>query len=68
VGGIVARRVQDAVRAIGAVGPVQPSVSAAVVHHPVDGETGESLIDAALAKIAEAEAAGPNALLGLREA
>lgn len=67
VGGIVARRVQDAVRAIDAVGPVQPSVSAAVVHHPVNGETGEALIEAALAAIAEAEAAGPNALLGLRE-
>jgi diguanylate cyclase (GGDEF)-like protein len=66
-GGIVARRVQDAVRAIDAVGPVQPSVSAAVVHHPADGETGEALIDAALAKIAEAQAAGPNALLGLRD-
>lgn len=66
-GGIVARRVQDAVKAIGAVGPVVPSVSAAVVHHPVNGETGADLIAAALAAIVEAEAAGPNALLGLRE-
>ena len=54
-------------KAIGAVGPVVPSVSAAVVHHPVDGETGADLIAAALAAIVEAEAAGPNALLGLRE-
>ena len=66
-GGIVARRVQDAVKAIGVVGPVEPSVSAAVVHHPVAGETGEALIAAALEAISQAEAAGPNALLGLRE-
>ena len=39
-GGIVARRVQDAVAALPPVGPVQASVSAAVVHHPADGETG----------------------------
>jgi len=67
VGGNVARRVQDAVKALPAVGPVQASVSAAVVHHPVDGATGADLIAAAYAAIERAQAAGPGALLGLRD-
>ncbi len=66
-GGIVARRVQEAVRAIDAVGAVRPSVSAAVVHHPVDGDTGGALADAAAAALDRAKAGGPNALAGLRE-
>ena len=66
-GGIVARRVQDAVRELGAVGPVLPSISAAVVHHPVHGTTGVDLLAAAYALIAEAQAAGPGTLMGLRE-
>jgi len=67
VGGIVARRVQDAVSELAPVGPVRASVSAAVVHHPVDGETGEDLIAAAQAAIERAQAAGPRALFGLRD-
>ena len=66
-GGVVARRVQDAVGDLPAVGPVHVSISAAVVHHPVDGETGAELLAAAEAAIERAQAAGPGALLGLRD-
>ncbi|MFN8623230.1 MAG: diguanylate cyclase [Chloroflexota bacterium] len=66
-GGIVARRVQEAVKALPPVGPVQVSISAAVVHHPVDGESGADLVAAAHAAIEQARSAGPGALLGLRE-
>ena len=65
-GGIVARRVQDAVAALPPVGPIQVSISAAVVHHPVDGGTGADLTAAAYAAIERARAAGPGALEGLR--
>lgn len=66
-GGIVARRVQEAVVALPPVGPVQPSVSAAVVHHPTDGETGADLLAAAHDAIARARDAGPGSLLGVRD-
>jgi diguanylate cyclase (GGDEF)-like protein len=66
-GGIVARRVQDAVAALPPVGSVQVTVSAAVVHHPADGETAADLVKAAHVAIEHARAVGPGALLGLRE-
>ncbi len=66
-GGIVARRVQDAVKALEPVGTVQASVSAAVAHHPVDGETGADLLATVSAALEQAQAAGPGTLLGLRE-
>lgn len=65
--GIVARRVQDAVKALAPVGSVQPSVSAAVAHHPAGGETGADLLATVAAALEEAKAAGPGTLVGLRE-
>ena len=66
-GGIVARRVQEAVKALAPVGSVQASVSAAVAHHPVGGETGADLLATVSAALEQAQAAGPGTLVGLRD-
>lgn len=67
-GGLVALRMRDAVGELAPVDGHQVSVSAAVVHHPADGATGEELVAAAEAAIARARAAGPGAVLGVQDA
>jgi hypothetical protein len=42
-------------------------VSAAVVHHPADGATGDELVAASEAALARAREAGPGTVLGVLE-
>jgi diguanylate cyclase (GGDEF)-like protein len=67
-GGISARRVRDAIAALPPLDGTRLSVSAAVVHHPQDGERAAELLVALEALQQRAREAGPGALLGEREA
>jgi diguanylate cyclase (GGDEF)-like protein len=66
-GGVVALRLRDAIAELPPVGGVPVSVSAAVVHHPADGATGDELVAASEAALARAREAGPGTVLGVLE-
>jgi diguanylate cyclase (GGDEF)-like protein len=66
--GLVALRMRDAILELPPVDGIPVSVSVAVVHHPADGATGDELVAAAEASLAQARAAGPGAILGVQEA
>jgi diguanylate cyclase (GGDEF)-like protein len=66
-GGIVALRLRDAIAELPPVGGIPVSVSAAVVHHPADGATGDELVAASEAALARAREAGPGIVLGVLE-
>ena len=57
-GAMVARRVQDGIAALPAVAGRNVSISAGVARFPVDGADSEALIEAAMAALARAKAAG----------
>jgi diguanylate cyclase (GGDEF)-like protein len=57
-GAMVARRVQDGIAALPAVAGRNVSISAGVARFPVDGADSEALIEAAMAALAQAKAAG----------
>jgi diguanylate cyclase (GGDEF)-like protein len=67
-GGVVALRLRDAIAELPPVGGIPISVSAAVVHHPADGATGDELVAASEAALARAREAGPGTVLGVLEA
>ena len=66
-GGIVALRLRDAIAELPPVDGIPVSVSAAVVHHPADGATGDELVAASEAALARAREAGPGTVLGVLE-
>jgi diguanylate cyclase (GGDEF)-like protein len=61
-GTTVARRIVDAVAARSKAIDRQFSVSAGLARFPVDGKTGEELVDAAMAALRAAQASGPGTL------
>ena len=63
-GGIVALRLRDAIAELPPVDGIPVSVSAAVVHHPADGATGDELVAASEAALARAREAGPGPCSG----
>jgi diguanylate cyclase (GGDEF)-like protein len=67
-GGMVALRLRDAIAELPPIGDTDISVSAAVVHHPADGATGNELVAASEAALAEAKSSGPGAVFGVQEA
>ena len=66
IGGVVALRLRDAIAEAPPLPDVRISVSAAVVHHPVDGTSGTELVVAAERGLAEARAAGRGTIAGVR--
>jgi diguanylate cyclase (GGDEF)-like protein len=66
-GGVVALRLRDAIAELPPVGGIPVSVSAAVVHHPADGATGDELVAASEAALARARESGPGTVLGVLE-
>ena len=66
-GGIVALRLRDAIAELSPIGGITVSVSAAVVHHPADGATGDELVAASEKALARAREAGPGTVLGVLE-
>jgi diguanylate cyclase (GGDEF)-like protein len=67
-GGIVALRLRDAIAELPPIGTVAVSVSAAVVHHPVDGATGSELVAASEHALRAAKSQGPGSIMGVQEA
>jgi GGDEF domain-containing protein len=65
-GGMVARRVLDAVASLPDVGGVTPQVRAGVAHHPTDGTDAAELLRAAQDALAQARAGVPGIIVGLR--
>ena len=65
-GGMVARRVRDAVADLPAIGGVRASIRAGVAHHPQDGTSSGDLLDAAHVAIARARVEGAGTVVGLR--
>ncbi len=65
-GGMVARRVRDAVADLPPIDGIQVSVRAGVSHHPQDGTSSGDLLEAAHAAIAQARAEGAGTVVGLR--
>jgi GGDEF domain-containing protein len=65
---MVALRLRDAIAELPPIGDTDISVSAAVVHHPADGATGNELVAASEAALAEAKSSGPGAVFGVQEA
>ena len=57
-GAMVARRVQEGIAALPAVAGRNVTISAGVARFPVDGSDSEALIDAAMAALGQAKAAG----------
>ncbi len=65
-GGMVARRVRDAVADLPAIDGVHASIRAGVSHHPQDGTSSGDLLDAAHVAIARARVEGAGTVVGLR--
>jgi diguanylate cyclase (GGDEF)-like protein len=65
-GGMVARRVRDAVADLAPIDGVQASIRAGVAHHPQDGTSSGDLLDAAHVAIARARVEGAGTVVGLR--
>jgi diguanylate cyclase (GGDEF)-like protein len=66
-GGIVARRVIDALAALPHVEGIVPDVRAGVAHHPVDGTDAAELLRAAQEALTRARAGAAGTIVGLRE-